>query len=106
MAWRRCSRARRARRSIEAGDDGQSRDLAFLEGIEERVVILERDAAERVSPRTEHVGVREQAGASENLAVAADWRKPNGFHAVEQALAQFEIVHVRRRRTVHPHVDE
>src|SRR3954454_9865795 len=48
---------------IEPGDHREPRDLALLEGVEERVVVLERDAAVRLAVGAEHVGVRQDAGA-------------------------------------------
>ena len=48
--------------------------------------------------------MRQDAGAAVHLAVA-DRSQANGANAVKQALAHAEVVDVRRRRPLHPHVD-
>ena len=75
-----------------------------LKRVQERVVVLERHAAVGIAVRAEHVGVREQARASEDVAVA-DRREAQRRHAVEQLLARPQFIEVRRRRAAHAFVD-
>src|SRR5438445_9291711 len=90
--------------SIELADDGKAPDALVLVGIEEGVIIPERHAAVGLTGAAEHVGMREQAVAAKNLVLAADRIEPQRRHAVEQRLARREIVDVRRRHALHPHM--
>ena len=60
--------------------------FAALIGFQERIVILERHAAVGIAIRPEHVGVREQTVAAENLLLAADRRLEAHRLSVELAL--------------------
>src|SRR6266403_4459456 len=59
-------------RSVQPRDHGQALDLAVLVGVQERVVVLERNAAVGIAVRAEHVGMREQTAPPEDRFVAAD----------------------------------
>ena len=54
----------------------ETADALILVGIEEGVVILERDAAVGLSARPEHVAVGEQSLAVEDLVLTTDRRQP------------------------------
>ena len=75
-------------------------------GVQERVVIPERDAAVGIAVGAEHVGVRQQAAAAEDRLLAADRFQPQRRHAVKQRLARLEFVDMRRRGAAHPDLDE
>src|SRR5439155_11505962 len=70
----------------------EAADALALVGIEERVVIPERDAAVGLTTGPEHVGVREQPVAAVDFFLAADRRQPQRRHAVKQRLAQLQFV--------------
>src|SRR5712664_727286 len=93
-------------RSVQPRYYGQALDLAVLVGVQERVVVLERNAAVGIAVRAEHVGMREQPGPSEDCIVAADRREPQGRHAMKQRLARLQVIDMRRRRSCHFDVDE
>ncbi|GCC48249.1 hypothetical protein chiPu_0032452, partial [Chiloscyllium punctatum] len=88
-------------RLLDPREHREAADALVAVGVEERVVVLERDATVGVAVRTEHEGVREQAVAVEDLALAADRIEPQCRHAVEQRLARLEFVNVRRRHADH-----
>jgi hypothetical protein len=75
-------------RIVDARDDHHALHLAVLVGAQERLVVLERDAAIGVAARPEQIGVREQAGAPEDRAFAADRDQSQCLDAVEQRLAR------------------
>src|ERR1700722_18028193 len=79
---------------------GEAFDLLALIGAQERIIVPERHAAVGIAPGTEHISMREQAGAAQS-AILVDRNEPYRLHAVERRFAHFQIVECRRRRTVH-----
>src|SRR5258708_8372427 len=92
-----------ARRAVKPLDHGEASNLAFEEGVEELGIVAEGHAAVRLAIRAEHVGVGEDAGATIHPA-AIDGVEADGANAVKHSLAQSEVVEIRRRCPVHPHV--
>jgi hypothetical protein len=104
-APRRFQRAAKRGRGVADGiDDDELTHLAAQEGLQEGVVVAERDAAVRIAAGPKHIGVGEQAGAAEDRARAADRVKADGAHAVEQRFAHAQIVDMRRRHAAHAQV--
>src|SRR5882672_10436572 len=88
-------------RSVQPRDHGQALDLAVLVGVQERVVVLERNAAVGIAVGAEHVGMGEQTAPSVDRILAADGYEPQRRNAVEQRLPRLQVVDVRRRRARH-----
>src|ERR1700759_4009675 len=63
-------------RSFDSRQNRELADAMVAVGVEEGVVIAERDAAIGIAIRAEHVGVREQAFAAEDRLFAADRGQP------------------------------
>src|SRR3979490_3353933 len=93
-------------RSIQPRDHGQALDLAVPVGVQERVVVLERNAAVGITVGAEHVGMREQTAPPEDRFVAADGSEPQRRHPMEQRLPRLQVVDVWRRRARHLDVGE
>src|SRR5258708_12890175 len=75
---------------------GEALDALVAVGIEEGVVVLERNAAVGIAVRTQHVSMREQAPASEDRVLATAGGQPHPRHPVKQRLARRHLIDIRR----------
>src|SRR5258708_37624538 len=91
--------------SLHPCHNGQPLDPLIPVGIQKRIVVLERNAAVGIAVRAEHVGMREQTGASEDRVLAADRGQPQRRYPVKQRLARRQLVNMRRRRAEHSDAD-
>src|ERR1700733_3810202 len=91
------------RSQLKARHHRQVLDLLLFEGLEEGVVVAERDAAARVPIGAKHVGVGQKATAAEHAGLVHGYQ-PDRFHAVEQGLARFQVIDIDRRGALHAFV--
>src|SRR5258708_14590372 len=75
-------------RSLHPCHHREPLDALIAVGVEEGVVIPERDAAVGIAVGSEHEAVREQAAAAIDRVLAADRGQPQRRHAVKQRLAR------------------
>src|SRR4051794_20447543 len=78
----------RRQRLLHLRQHREAADALVLVGVEERIVVRERDAAVGLAARPEHVAVREQSIAAVDFFLAAERRQPQRRHAVKQRLAR------------------
>src|ERR1700722_18690151 len=85
-------------------DDDNAVDLAPLEGMKELFVVPKRHAAERLPAWAEHIRMRQDTITAIH-GVVADGIEADSLNAVEETVAQSEIVDIGRRRAAILDVD-